>query len=362
MLELLTRVLLWAAIGLLVWYLLIKIVPPKYLRWFGGVVILILLAASFIEPNDDTIGLIWQLLSLPLRPLSGSLLLLGFALSDGWKNAKGRQVALALTILLFTSMPVVARALVAQSEQAVADAYETRRSLCEGVCPVDIPEAAGLGQARAIVVIGDSNDAASANALFRNQDETAYNSALVPRLIYAANLYEQSGSRPFVIVTAGPDNGESLEAEKRQFLRSTLTRNGVRGEDIELVSTGLNVRDSANEVEDFLEDRRVLPDEDERNERDAARVVLVAPALSMARTALTFEKEGMEVIARPTDFYTSGTDGDDDLLEQLPDILPDADALALTSRYWNEFLASIYYFLRGWLPGFNFGWDSNIEI
>ncbi|MEO0458025.1 MAG: ElyC/SanA/YdcF family protein [Cyanobacteria bacterium P01_A01_bin.114] len=362
MLELLTRVLLWALIGYVIWSILLKLIPRKYLTWFGGLVLLVLMVVSFVDPNDDTISIIWRLISLPLSPLGLSVIFLGASLSAGMTKVNGRQVAIALTILLLTSTPLVSRYLVGQAERAVANAYETRRSICEGVCPADVPERAGLGRAGAIVVFGESADAANANALFRNQDNNAYNSALVSRLIYAADIYRQSGSRPFVIVTAGPDDGEELEAEKTAFIRQTLARNGVLGEDIRLIETGLNARRTADEVEEFLEDQRVLPARNGRSEQDDARVVLVAPAIAMSRAALTFEQMDMEVVARPTDFYTADLDRGDDLLERLPEILPNAESLALTSRYWNEVLTSSYYFLRGWLPSFDFGWNSNVEV
>ncbi|MEL6248219.1 MAG: YdcF family protein, partial [Cyanobacteria bacterium J06627_15] len=109
MLVLLTRVLLWATIGLIVWYVLLKIIPKKYLTWFGGVVVLILIVASFIDPNDQTIGTIWRLISLPLSPLGATVLLLGAALSDGIGKVKGQPVLIALIILLLSSTPIVAR-------------------------------------------------------------------------------------------------------------------------------------------------------------------------------------------------------------------------------------------------------------
>ena len=114
MLVLLTRVLLWATVGLLIWYILTKIIPRKYLTWFGGVVVLVMLVAAFADPNDETIGTLWRLLSLPLTPLGATVLLLGSAVSEGVKKVKGQQVATALAILLVTTLPIFARAIVAQ--------------------------------------------------------------------------------------------------------------------------------------------------------------------------------------------------------------------------------------------------------
>jgi uncharacterized SAM-binding protein YcdF (DUF218 family) len=367
MLVLLTRVLLWATIGLLVWYILLRIIPKKYLTWFGGVVVLALIVASFIDPNDQTIGTIWRLISLPLSPLGATVLLLGFSLSEGIKKVKGQQVAAALAILLLTSTPLVARSLAAQAEYAVQEAYENRSNLCQGVCPAEIPAAGNLNTAGAIVVFGEPSDAANLSTLYRNQEETAYNSALVPRLIYAADLYNRSANNPVVTVTAGPQSTSEPNAEaKRTFIRNTLTRNGVPESRIQIVNTAMDVRATANTVEEYLVNQQVLPrNRDTRQEQNAARIVLVAPAISMARAALTFEQSGMQVIAKPTDFYTSLAAAEarsGDLFARLPDIVPNVNALSITTRYWDEFLTSTYYFLRGWLPGFKFGWDPNIEI
>jgi len=81
MLVLLTRVLLWASVGLLIWYVLTRIIDIKYLTWFGGVILILLLVASFIEPDDGTISDIWRILSFPLMPLGAAIVFLGVALS-----------------------------------------------------------------------------------------------------------------------------------------------------------------------------------------------------------------------------------------------------------------------------------------
>lgn len=362
MLVLLTRVLLWATIGLLIWYILLRIIPKKYLTWFGGVVVLVLIVASFIDPNDQTIGTIWRLISLPLSPLGATVLLLGFSLSEGMKKVKGQQVAAALAILLVTSTPLVARALAGQAEYAVQKAYENRSSICQGVCPANVPASANLNRASAIVVFGEPSDAANLGTLFRNQEETAYNSALVPRLIYAADLYSRSASNPVVIVTAGPRNGDPNADAKNAFINNTLTRSGVPSGRIRIIPTALNVRSTANDVENYLVTERLLAARNSRSELDDTRVVLVAPAINMTRAALTFEQLQMQAIAKPTDFHTSADSRGGDVFARLPDIMPSVDALEISTRYWDEFLTSTYYFLRGWLPEFKFGWDPSIEI
>lgn len=364
MLVLLTRVLLWATIGLLVWYILTKIIPKQYLTWFGGVVVLTLIVASFTNPNDETIGTIWRLISMPLTPLGATILLLGSAISEGVTKVKGRQVAAALAILVITSLPIFSRSIVNRLESEVEQAFVTRAEQCTEVCPAGL-QGARLDRTGAIVVFGnDASDARDSVAL-QSATEQAYNSTLVPRLIYAAQLHadaRRAGANPFVIVTADPGGNSNTSEVKRQNIRTVLLNNGVPAGRIRLESTGLNVRGTANRVDRFLRDQQVLRARDNRDEPTDARIMLVAPAMTMARSALTFENMGMQVIAKPTDFYSLSLWSGGDTFDRLPDIIPNVDALQLTSRYWDEVLTSTYYFLRGWLPDFDFGWDSNIEI
>jgi uncharacterized SAM-binding protein YcdF (DUF218 family) len=371
MLVLLTRVLLWASVGLLIWYILTKIIPSKYLTWLGGVILLLLLVASFIDPNDGTISIIWRILSFPLTPLGAAIVFLGVSLSDGINKIKGQPAAIALAILLFSSVPLFAQWLVSDAEQSVQTAYRERAELCGEVCRNgEIPQQGNLAEAAAVVVMGESTDIDRASSVFESPADVSINTALAPRLTYAASLYQQARSAnaaPVVIVTAGPGTGEDAESEaSRQIIRNILTSNGVFSEDIIIENTGLDVYRTGLRVEDTLQKRNVIAGA--RNTRrdegieDDPRVFIVAPAIVMARAALTFEKLELQSVAKPTDFYAARLNTDGSPLNRLPDLLPSVDALQLTTRYWNELLTSMYYFLRGWLPGFNFGWDSSIEI
>ncbi|MEL7331239.1 MAG: ElyC/SanA/YdcF family protein [Cyanobacteria bacterium J06560_2] len=369
MLVLLTRILLWASVGLLIWYILTKIIDPKYLTWLGGVILVLLLIASFAAPDDGTIQIIWRILSFPLTPLGAAIVFLGAALSEGIKAVNGRFAAIALGILIFFSIPLSAQWLVSDAEQAVRKAYESRAEVCGEVCRIeDIPQQGNLGEAAAIVVLGDSQDIDKALTVSNtdNPSDVSINTALAPRLIYASNLYQQaraSGARPYVYVTAGAGEEDSPQ---RTLIRGILANNGVSTADIRVDKTGFDIRETGEKVEKLLVDEEIIPASNERRERGATkdnrRVVIVAPAIVMSRAALSFEKMNLQVIAKPTDFYTARFDAEGSLLRRLPDLLPSVDALQITTRYWNELLTSLYYFLRGWLPNFNFGWDSSIEI
>lgn len=370
---LLTRILLWASVGLLIWYVLTKIIEPKYLTWLGGVILVLLLVASFAAPDDGTISIIWQIISFPLTPLGAAIVFLGASLSEGFDKINARFAAIALGILIFFSIPLSAQWLINDAERSVRTAYENRAEVCGEVCPAGtIPEQGNLGNAAAIVVLGESQeiDRALAVSNTQNPNEVSINTSLSPRLIYAANLYQQaraSGARPYVVVTAGVREREGEpESEQLTLIRGILANNGVNTADIRVERTGFNVRETGEEVEDLLVEANIIAPADQRTEQgstdDDPRVVIVAPALTMSRAALAFEKMNLEVIAKPTDFYSARFGSDESLLRRLPDLLPSVDALQATTRYWNELLTSLYYFLRGWLPNFNFGWASTIEV
>ncbi|MEL6259518.1 MAG: ElyC/SanA/YdcF family protein [Cyanobacteria bacterium J06626_6] len=358
MLVLLTRMLLWASIGVLLWYILTRMIPRQYLSWFGGFILIALLVLTFVESDNDTVRIIWQILSFPLSPLGLSVVLIGGALSEGLKKVKPGPVAAALGILVFSSIPLVAQSLVVDAETRVSEVFEQQAALCGEVCRIEDVPGANLGEAGAIAVFGDSRDADISIDGPETTSNVAVNTLLAPRLIYAADVYNRSGAAPLVIVTAGSGDEDS---QQRRNIRSILNSNGVPDRDIQIESTDLNIRRTAERVEEILEEGQIIAPPGERTENER-RIVVVAPAILMSRAALTFERMGLEVIARPTDFYSARFNRSNDLLEQLPQVLPNVDALQLTTRYWNELLTSMYYFLRGWLPNFNFGWDSSIEI
>jgi hypothetical protein len=81
----------------------------------------------------------------------------------------------------------------------------------------------------------------------------------------------------------------------------------------------------------------------------------------MNRAALTFVRVFNEstIVIRPTDFFTIPPGSHlarrvqgRDLIErqlQVTDLLPNVDALWLSSQAIEEYLNAIYYFLRGWI-------------
>ncbi|MBE9136064.1 YdcF family protein [Nodosilinea sp. LEGE 07088] len=369
-LNLLTRLLLWLGIGYFLWWILKKFIPANFLTWFGGAMILALIAGAFLFPEDNTIGVFWEFLAFPLTPLGGAITLLILALSNGMKKVNGRMVMVALLILFFCSMPLVARALVNQSEGAVQRAYASQQRLCSDICPAidQVP----VDRAVSIVVIGENADAYRlTNALNSRIDaDNPLDPVLVARLNSAANVYSRiSQARPFVTVTAGPRYSSGDEQEVlRQAIRNQLTSRGVPAESIRVENTGTDIHGTVTDQKDFLTEQglfteppRSEPLDTSRANREANRVVLVAPALMMRRAALAFENDGIQVVAAPTELYSTPGPDSRETLARLADLAPNVNALVLTTRYWSELLNSIYYFLRGWLPPFSMQWEQVVE-
>ncbi|WOD39548.1 YdcF family protein [Nodosilinea sp. E11] len=369
-LNLLTRLLLWLGIGYFLWWILRKFIPAVFLTWFGGAIILALIAAAFLFPEDNTIGVFWQFLAFPLTPLGGVITLLALALGNGVPKANGRMVLVALLILIFSSMPLVARALVNQSENAVQLAYLSQRRLCSDICPAidEVP----VDRAVSIVVVGENADAYRLTNAINSRIDTdnPLDPVLVARLNSAANVYSRiSLARPYVTVTAGPRFGTAEEREPlRQAIRQQLVSRGVPSESIRVEATGTDIRATTVDQRNFLTEQQLYtpparsgPFDRSRANRDANRVVLMAPALTMRRAALAFENEGIQVVAAPTELYSTPALESRDTLARLADLVPNVNALVLTSRYWSELLSSIYYYLRGWLPPFTMQWDQVVE-
>ncbi|MEM7649389.1 MAG: YdcF family protein [Cyanobacteria bacterium P01_A01_bin.70] len=376
-LNLLTRILVWAAFGLLIWYFINKIVPKNFLTVFGGAIILALIFLSFAFTGDPTISAIRRIISFPLTPLGATITILLFSFRDvsfenGFKKINGQWVAIAFVILVVSSLPLVARVLVNQAEQSVQRAYAEQQGICQDVCPADIPEAAPLGQIVGLVVLGDNMDAVRTPAELSSRIENTVTPSpaaslspiLLSRLDSASRLYgrvQQAGGAPFVMVTAGPVVGNSeRRTQKEQVLRQVLINNGVPDAAISVNRNGLNAREAMKDAQDLLEERGQL-DGDGTSQLNSNRVAIVAPALTMRRAALTFEEGDLQVVAWPTNFYGSDF-STDDTLALLSDLVPNVEALRLTTAYVEETTALIGYFLRGWLPEIDSQWSEIVEL
>jgi hypothetical protein len=113
MFLLLSRVLLWLLIGTIVYSLFQRFYPSgSFVGRLILVVILVIVALSFLNPNEPAVASLWRMLSFPLRPLGASVLMMIFAAQrikgGGIDKPGGYLVGWALTILLLASTPAVA--------------------------------------------------------------------------------------------------------------------------------------------------------------------------------------------------------------------------------------------------------------
>jgi uncharacterized SAM-binding protein YcdF (DUF218 family) len=390
---LLTQVLLWLVVGLVVWYVLGILLPKTALGLPIIFLILILLGWSFLSgpPADGSIlETLWQIVSFPFTPLGLAIILVLILLTAKKLTVPTRRsILVGLVILALGSLPVFSYFL----------AQELEMSALEFVRP--FPELTGGGR-RVIVLLGQDTtypqlrpprDTAppppptpvqcppgcvSEQPWFRRERPIAPESFdLVSRLpiqltekgdlvTYAAQLYQeevQRGTAPLLVVSAGrkrdrvQKSGETdEEVSEAAFVRTILTESfGIPPGDILLETNGTSIRSSAERVRDLLINRQVNADN---------QLTLVTSAMAMNRAVLTFSDvfDGSIINARPADFRTLPSSGSlallvqgRDLIErqlQASDFLPSSRALGLSSDAVDEYLASFYYFLRGWIKPF----------
>jgi hypothetical protein len=369
-LNLLTRLLLWLVIGYGLWWAVKKLIPEAWLTWLGGGLISLVVMASFIDPNDRTIGPFWELISLPLSPLGAVITMLLLALSKGLKNVEGNLVVAALAVLWLSSTPLVARGLSVQAEESMQRAYNNQRTLCSSnFCAA--ADAVPLQLARAMVIVGENADAYRISSQLPSQSDVdvPLDPILVSRLNSAADVYGRVAvAAPLVTVTVGARDGSSeLGQQLDQSIRQRLINRGIPNDNIRITQTGMDIRGTVEDQKSFLTDRQLFTPlgrgerRTERDNRTANRVIVVAPALSMRRAALAFENDGLQVVAWPTELYGAPRSRADDTLARFSDLMPNVGSLRITTRYWEELMASMYYYMRGWLPPLSMRWEEVVE-
>lgn len=351
MFELITQIIILVGIYYLVRYVLLTFIDRRYLTWLGGIVLVALMVLAFLDPTNRTIGILWSIISFPLRPLGLVILLLAYGARLGVNKIDGSPAVAALIILLITSLPITAYLLTAQTEQqSVVDAIN-RREIVRDV--------------QAIVVLGDSPLPSDANYRIRTQLSNAANgvsTSLQTRLLYAVQLYADAGTNPSVIVSTGPQPPQLTGAtSETDAVTAFLVSNGIPADRVRIDTEGVDPRSSAIAVRRLFagpgadcELFATCPDGNVQQVPNPTLagpripIILVSPALSIRRATSTFTNVNFTVTPRPSEFYVfqfqRGLE-----FASLTDLVPNAEALAVTSRVIDEYLATVYYFLRGWL-------------
>jgi hypothetical protein len=357
MFELITQILVLVGIYFLVRFVLLTWIDRRYLTWLGGLVLVLLMVLAFLDPTNKTVGVLWGVISFPLRPLGLVLILLASSVRVGTKKVDGSQVMAALIILLIASLPLTAYLLTAQTEQKSA------LELSQRPTDRDVP---------AIVVMGDGTTPSNPAYRLRSQLSNIADGlsvTLQSRLLYAGQLYSEQRSRgntPLVIISAGP---QPILAQPNVTSTDVITnfliqRAGVDSSQIRVETEGVDPRSSAIAVRkilspgDVTDNCRLYATCDNGSiqeiQRDPAApgaripIQLVTPALGLRRSASTFARLNFAIVPKPTDFYVFQSQAGL-RLAALTDLIPSAEALVITSRVVDEYLATVYYFLRGWL-------------
>ncbi|MDJ1176848.1 YdcF family protein [Roseofilum capinflatum] len=340
--SLLTRLLLWLLIAVIAYAILLQWIPKKYYTWLGGILIFTLIILTFFNPSTVVVADIWRLLVFPLTPLGLSIILI----LSGMLHFKGKEIAkpgktllwVGLAILVIFSLPVVADTLAHQAESESVIATKQRYLNCQAACPVPLTE-----QARLIVLLGQNTTEAVTTEHHRHVQLSDRGNLI----FHTLEIFWASVSRnqdPQIIVT-GRSRVESFTTteppNEAQDIVNVLQRFGIHNSNLQPISQGDNMYRAALQVQKIMEVQGL----------QKTPIILVTSALQMHRAELTFSQLGMTVIPSPTDFITRQ---DLSILKKitLEDLIPSSQALTLSTQVTNEYLATIYYFLRGWLSPF----------
>lgn len=286
-----------------------------------------LLLLAFFAPDTEVGAAIFGLIAFFFTPLGFSITLLVIAsamiTNGGIRNPAPRMILASLLVLILSSMPVVAFWFADQAERDVAAAVQ--RNCCDET-------------ASAIVLLGKGTTKPHIPEGGVIQLTEAGN-----RLPYAAVLYREQLA-PLLIVTAGPRPQLQDYVGEAKDIKTLLASNmGVPRDRIVLDENGRNIRTSAVEVRKILDSHGASP-----------KVILVTSAIQMRRASSAFANVGIEVIPRATDYYTfqptaGGRKGGRHRLRvDAIGFLPSAEALLTTTRVFEEYFGSFYYYLRGW--------------
>ncbi len=159
------------------------------------------------------------------------------------------------------------------------------------------------------------------------------------RVIYAAQLYRQQKA-PMIILSGGRIDWRGGGASESSDMASILTSLGIPVEAIVEEPSSLNTYENAVNVRKILVNRGIH------------KVLLVTSAMHMPRSLKIFRRQGVDVIAAPTDFII--TQGEIQEIGSSPkaallNLLPNTENLHKFTSALKEYVGSFVYSLRGWL-------------
>lgn len=345
MIEILSVVLLLILIFLFLYFLIVKIIPRQALTITGGAFIIGIILIAYLKPTLTPVSAFWSVLSFPLKPLGLSLLFfflgvrkIDFKKGDAIKKPGHVFLTIGIIILLVSSNPYFAYQSAYTIEKYTIETQQDLQDICiENCLTTDSPTQQLVG---AIVLLGQNTTEPYIPYRTQIQFNRTGN-----RIFYTTQLYYQQRNLrnfPKIIICASPRNylsGRPEQVNEAQDIAGILRRLGIPNNRIIQETRGLNLRMNAVEVEKILGKEGLL----------SQPIFLVTSGIKMRRALQTFRKEKIRVIPTPTDFYTFQKDSTPKKRITVEDLLPSVDALSITTDIVEEYLASIYYLLRGWL-------------
>ncbi|MDB9497002.1 YdcF family protein [Spirulina major CS-329] len=340
MFEILTSVLLLSLILVLIYYLLVQVIPKQALVVLGGAFLLAIILVSFFIPSYGPTAFLWEIVSLPLKPMGLAIVLIFMSVlrikKDKIEKPAPTFLWVTLIVLIISSNPLIAYQLAKLMEQEAVN-IEIKK---QGICLVDCPAVGATVNSGAIVLLGAGTT--EPNIPYRTQVQLTDQG---DRLLYTATLYQEQTTRgnfPRVIICAPPRtglDGNEDQLNEAQDISRILQRLGIPRDVISLEMRGVHLHMHAVEVKQILTQAGI----------SSTLVTLVTSGIRLRRAAQTFREEGINVIPRPSNFYTFQGEGSPKRKLSPADLLPSIRALQITTQVVEEYFATIYYFLRGWL-------------
>ena len=147
-----------------------------------------------------------------------------------------------------------------------------------------------------------------------------------------ARLFQLSGSKLPVVASGGVPNSDRHQEPESEMIRELLVRAGVPAKSIILEPESRTTREQAVKLALLIR----------KNGWD--RVVVVAPSVQMPRVVALFAAESISVIPDEAPYATEVAPG-------VPQSrwLPSGDAFTVSTRASYDYLAWLYYWMRGWL-------------
>lgn len=255
-----------------------------------------------------------KLLPLFVYPVGLVCLLLLGAMLTYWKRPRfaGGCVGVALLVVLLAGNGWVADALARSLEWQYLPSGE-------------------LPQVAAIVVLGGSTKSPVPPRPWVDLSEEG------DRILHGAQLFRQ-GKAPVVILSGGRIYWRGSGSSESMDMAAVIETMGVPSRAILQDPASLNTRENAVNVQQILQQQQIQ-----------GPILLVTSAMHMPRSMAVFRKLGMDAIAAPTDFQVTFVREDQGVAGFVLQLLPDADALAQTTKVLKEYLGLLIYRLRGWI-------------